>query len=53
METVVDNLGKADPDWQAHFRSREVWTAAKWHARFLNQQKCYIIDSLLTASLNI
>ena len=53
MEIVIDNLGKADPDWQAHFRSREVWTAAKWHAQLLNQQKCHIIDSLLTASLNI
>ena len=34
MEIVVDTSDKADADWQAHLKSREVWTAAKLYARF-------------------
>ncbi len=34
MEIVVDTSDKVDPDWQAHLKSREVWTAAKLCARF-------------------
>ena len=31
MEIVVDTSDKADPDWQAHLKSRDVWTASKWY----------------------
>ena len=34
MEIVVDTSDKVDADWQAHLKSREVWTAAKLYARF-------------------
>ena len=34
MEIVVDTSDKMDLDWQAHLKSREVWTAAKLCARF-------------------
>ena len=50
MEIVV---GTSDPDWQAHLKSAAVWTAAKMYARFLSWQRYYIIDAILTASLNI
>ena len=33
MEIVSDPSNKMNTDWKAHFKSREVWTAAKLYAR--------------------
>ena len=33
MEIVVDTSERVEPDWKAHLKSREVWTAAKLYVR--------------------